>query len=249
MRHLVRIALFSTVLVAQTRAAVEYRCSAEDLEKFALECSSDRPCPVYLELSAADSATGRIFVTGNLHTESATLYSVLLASDDGGETWTEPHPRIPFTVLEQIQFVDLQNGWVSGQSVQNGPRDPFLLATSDGGKSWKQKPVSEEPRSGAVEQFWFDSRNTGVLLVDRVQANEAGGRHERYRTMTGGDSWALEEVSAKPLHLKRAGGTEPVFRVRPDGAAHAFRIEKNMGEDRWAPIAAFPIKAGECRGE
>ena len=188
MRHLVRIALFSTVLVAQPRAAVEYRCSAEDIDKFALECSSDRPCPVYLELSAADSATGRIFVTGNLHTESATLYSVLLASDDGGETWTEPHPRIPFSVLEQIQFVDLQNGWVSGQSVQNGPRDPFLLATSDGGKSWKQKPVSEEPRPGAVEQFWFDSRNTGVLLVDRVQANETGGRHERYRTMTGGDS-------------------------------------------------------------
>src|SRR5947209_3935997 len=77
MRHLVRIALFSTVLVAQPRAAVEYRCSAEDIEKFALECSSDRPCPVYLDLSAADSGSGRIFGTGNLHTQSATLYSVL----------------------------------------------------------------------------------------------------------------------------------------------------------------------------
>ena len=92
----------------------------------------------------------------------ATLYSILLASEDGGKTWTEPHPRIRSSGLDQIQFVDFQNGWISGANLQGAPRDPFLLITTDGGKTWRDRPIFEESRVAAIERFWFDiARQTG----------------------------------------------------------------------------------------
>jgi hypothetical protein len=228
---------------------IDFTCTPEQVDDLGLECSSDLPCPVYLELSAADSTTGRLVATGNLHTSSATLSSILLASDDNGKTWSEPHPRIRSAVLDQIQFIDLQAGWISGHVMQNLPRDPFLLATTDGGKSWARKAISEESRPGAIEQFWFDSRNTGALIVDLIRPNETGARHQRYQTMTGGDSWTLEEVSGLPMRLKRGRSGEQVWRVRPDGKSRTFVVEKNLGGDEWQPIAAFPIEVGACKGE
>lgn len=240
--------LGSGLIVAQHAAKIDFACTPEDVADFGLTCSAEQPCPVYLELTAADSTTGRIFATGNIHTGAATLYSVLLASDDGGATWTE-QPRIKAAVLEQIQFIDLQNGWISGHIIQNLPRDPFLLITANGGKSWSRKPLSEEPRVGVIEQFWFDSRDSGTLIVDLIHPNETGGRHERYRSMTGGESWALEEVSSKDLRLKRASPEQGVWRVRPDGASKTFRIEKNLGGGEWEGVAAFPVELGACKGE
>ncbi len=236
-------------LVASGPARIEARCTAEQIDELGLECTAQQPCPVYLELSSAESTSGRLFVAGNLHTSSATLSSILLASEDGGRTWSEPHPRIPSAVLDQIQFIDLQNGWIAGYTMRNIPRDPFLLATSDGGKSWTRKPVSEEPRTGAVEHFWFESPTSGTLLIDLIWPNETGGRHERYRTMTGGDSWSLEEVSAKPLALKRGPINEPAWRLRADAKLRVFFLEKNLGNGEWEMTAEFPIEAGSCSGE
>ena len=84
------------------------------------------------------------------HRESShphpTLYSILLATEDAGNTWIEPHPRIRASGLDQIQFIDFQNGWISGANLQSAPRDPFLLITTDGGKTWRQRPIFDESR-------------------------------------------------------------------------------------------------------
>lgn len=243
------VLLSITLLRAHPPAKIDVRCTPEQIDELGLTCTAEQPCPVYLELTSAESAAGRLFVTGNLHTSSATLSSILLASEDGGETWSEPHPRIPSAVLEQIQFFDLQSGWIAGHFIQNLPHDPFFLATTDGGKSWTRKPISEEPRTGAVERFWFDSRNSGSLILDLITRNETGGRHERYRTMTAGDSWNLEEVSAKPLELKHGPFSDPLWRVRADAKSRAFLVEKNAGTAGWETTAEFPVEVGFCRGE
>src|SRR5262249_52240739 len=148
--------LLCAVVAAQTK--LEYACPPEDVDGFGLSCSAEDPCAVFLELSAVEAAGAKIFVAGNLHTRSTTLYSVLLASEDGGKTWTEPFKRIRAGALEQIQFIDFANGWVSGQLIEPLPRDPFLLITTDGGKSWRQRPLFEESRFGSISQFWFESK-------------------------------------------------------------------------------------------
>ena len=53
--------------------------------------------------------------------------------------WTEPQARIPSSGLDQIQFIDFQNGWISGANLQSAPRDPFFCITTDGGKTWRQR--------------------------------------------------------------------------------------------------------------
>lgn len=226
---------------------LDVSCGASDIERFGLTCSVDEPCPLYLELAAVEAAGDRIFSAGNLHTEKATLYSVLLSSEDGGKTWTEPQERLPGASLDQIQFIDLEAGWVSGQLAGSLPRDPFFLITSNGGKTWARRPLFEETRVGTVDQFWFESRTAGAMTVDRTQTGDSGGRHELYESMTGGESWMLRQVSTKPIPLKKGRPAGPgTWRARADGASKSFRIEKR-DTAQWTPVASFLITAGECK--
>ncbi|MBI3209796.1 MAG: hypothetical protein HYZ37_12985 [Candidatus Solibacter usitatus] len=221
-------------------------CADEEIQAFGLTCSADDPCPLYLELAAVDGVGNRLFATGNIHATDATLWSILLASEDGGKTWTEGFERMKSTGLEHMQFADFENGWIGGQQLLSLPRDPFFLITNDGGKTWRKRPLSGEPRVGAVEQFFFENRNIGSLVVDRVQAGDAGGRHEFYETRTSGDAWSLVQVSPKPIALKKQRAPNPDWRLRTDSKTKSFLIEQRSGA-RWNTAASFLINTGECK--
>jgi hypothetical protein len=239
----------SLALPAQTLSRIECQCTNEDVQELDLECTTEQPCPIYLEFASLETVGNRVFLTGNLHTRTATLFSILLASDDAGRTWSEPTSRMRGAALDQIQFVDLENGWVGGQTVQPSPRDPFLLITHDAGKTWQMRPVFEESkRAGAIEQFWFESRTAGSLLVDRKRSGDDGARHELYESMTGGDTWSLVQAGATPIRMKhpRPESMNSDWRIHPDARTKTYRVERrDAGE--WKAIAAFPIQPGECR--
>ena len=145
---------------------VPFECTEADIAATGLSCTEDEPCPVYLELANIQAVGNKIFLIGNLHTPTTTVFSILLASEDAGATWTEPQPRIRSTGLDQIQFFDFQNGWISGANLLGAPRDPFFLITTDGGKTWRDRPVFEESRLASIERFRFESPQNGVMLVD-----------------------------------------------------------------------------------
>jgi photosystem II stability/assembly factor-like uncharacterized protein len=225
---------------------VEYRCSDEDIQSAGLSCTQDDPCPVYLELSAVEAVGNRIFLAGNIHTSTATLYSILLASDDAGKTWREPYPRIRAAGLDRIQFVDFENGWVAGEVLSPLPRDPFLLITTDAGKEWRSYPIFSEPRFGSILQFWFTSRTNGTLLIDRGDSGDSG-RYELYETPNSGETWMLREVNERPIRMPRVGGAPNTdWHIRADAPTKSFRIEHRAG-DRWQGIAGFAVSIGECR--
>lgn len=231
-----------------TPMQVSFECTEEDLRESGLSCTADHPCPVYLELAALEPVGAKIFVVGNIHTASTTLYSVLLASEDSGKTWNEPFSRIPGAVLDRIQFTDFQRGWIGGQIVRNLPRDPFLLLTTDGGSTWRRRPLFEENRIGAIELFRFDSPESGTLWLDRSQSGETEALYERYESQTGGESWMLREVSSRPILKESERSTQPVsgWRLRPQAASDSYRIEKLEGE-QWRVVATFLISISECR--
>lgn len=224
---------------------VPFTCASESMQTAGLACSEEDPCSVYLELSGVEAVGNKIFLAGNLHSATITLDSILLASDDAGKTWTEPDKRSHFSALDQIQFIDFETGWISGHMVQGIPRDPFFLITSDGGKTWRQSPVFEDGRAGAVEHFWFESRTRGRMLL----ATGLRKRHELYESMTGGESWGLQQVSDKPIPWRGAGSAEhaeqQAWRIRADAKTHSFQIEKRHIE-RWQPVASFLVDAGRC---
>lgn len=222
---------------------VAFECTAEDSQSAVLNCTEEQPCPVFLELSGVEGVGNRIFITGNLHTANSTLYSILLATDDAGKTWTEPHPRLRFSALDQIQFIDFENGWISGANLLGAPRDPFFLLTTDGGKTWRQRPVYDESKLGVIEKFWFDSRSNGTMLIDaRYEI-----RHELYETMTGGESWSLRETNTKPIRFPpNKGSVSSAWRLRADGPTHSYSLERSQGE-HWQKVASFLVDAGKCK--
>jgi hypothetical protein len=238
--------LMAAAVWAQTPARVPFQCTEDDLRTFGLTCPPDHPCPVYLELSGLEVVGEKLFVTGNLHAENATLSSILLASADGGKTWSEPHARIPSAGLEMIQFLDFATGWAAGESLGAVPRDPFLLLTTDGGKTWRQRPVADEGRAGAIDSFHFDSKTHGTMWIDRSQSGEPESRYEVYESETGGESWAIRQTSGQPLRKGPRPAGPDGWRLRADSATKSYRIERRAASG-WTPAAAFAVHAGDCR--
>jgi photosystem II stability/assembly factor-like uncharacterized protein len=227
---------------------VSFQCSEEDIHAAGLACSEDDPCQIYLELaaaSAAGSGATRIFAAGNIHAEAATLYSVLLGSEDSGHTWHEAHDRIRGAGLDHIQFIDADTGFTTGLSLSPLPQDPFLLITHDGGKTWRQNMIFGESRIGSIQQVLFDDAKSANLIIDRGLGSD-GDRYEIYGSQDGGDSWTIKQTSVKPLRLKSLPAANPDWRIRADAATKSFHIEHRQGA-RWTTEAAFGVKLGVCK--
>lgn len=227
---------------------VPFQCTAEDIQSAGLTCSEEDPCAIYLELTAVDAVASRIFVAGNIHSSAITLYTVLLGSDDGGHTWREVGDRVRGAGLDRIQFLDAETGWASGETLSPITQDPFLMVTTDGGKTWRQRPVfgeSRESRYGAIQQFLFTAKDSGSLIVDRGQGSE-GDRYELFESPDAGESWTIKETSNKPLRLKRTAVPSAEWRVRADGPTQSFRVEHRQGS-RWTTVGAFAVKLAPCR--
>jgi len=225
-----------------------FQCTVEDVGSAGFSCSEDAPCPVYLELGAATSGGNRLYVAGNIHSDAVTLYSVLLGSDDAGHSWREIHTRIRAAGLDHLQFVDADTGWAGGQQLFPLPQDPFVLLTTDGGKTWRQAPVFGENSDyhfGSIQEMFFSSRTTGSLIVDRSSGGDPGP-FALYDSADGGAAWTVKEQTVKPLHLKGAPPADADWRVRVDAGTKAFLVERRQGE-RWAPQASFAVNIGFCR--
>jgi hypothetical protein len=226
---------------------VAFACAEDELQSVGMSCTEDEPCPIYLELSSIVPDGRKIFVAGNLHSNSATLTSVLLMSEDSGSTWKEPSSRIRASALDQIQFYSLQAGWASGETQYPLSRDPFFLITTDGGTSWHKVPVGEEGTPGAIQRFWFDSAQHGEMVIDAGKASSTG-RYLSYETETGGGNWVLHGKSDQlpKLRLAPASTESADLRARPSRDGKTYSIEQRAG-DRWTNVASFVIEVATCR--
>ena len=227
---------------------VPFHCTEEDIRSAGLGCSEQDPCPVYLELAAVESTGLRIFVAGDIHSATATLHTVLLGSEDNGQTWSEVHERVRGAGLDHIQFVDVATGWTSGLSFAPLPEDPFLLMTTDGGKTWRLHAIFNEPRFGSIQQFFFENRESGALVIDHG-SGASGDRYELFETNDGGETWNIRETSVKSIRIKRAPAAPNAdWRVRADGPTKSFHVERRQGQ-KWISLAAFTVSLGVCKPE
>ena len=223
-------------------------CPNEDLQKFGMVCPASDPCAAYLELTSVDSIKGKVFLTGNIHGDAVTMYSILLASEDGGLSWREPYRRLRLAGLDRVYFYDKTHGWAAGhiQELDAEPRDPFFLLTTDGGKIWRRRPVFSDERNAMIERFWFDSNRSGGLLIDLLDPNEAGARYARYETMTGAENWMIREVSAKPIHPRRIRERiRDNWRITTSDTTGAWEIQKREAGG-WIVISEFQVEVGPC---
>ncbi len=226
---------------------VPFQCTDDDMQWAGMSCTEEEPCPVYLEISAVEPVGNRIVALANIHNESITLYSAVLASEDAGATWHEPHERMRGVGLDHIQFIDFQNGWISGQTLVPVSHDPFLLITNDGGVSWRLRPVFSEGAGGAIQQLWFESAKIGTLVIDRMESADSS-RYELYETPNSGETWMIRRTSDRPITIKRPAPDAATsgWRIRADARSKSFAIEKRQGE-RWNTVASFSVEIGSCK--
>lgn len=226
---------------------VPFTCTEDDMQWAGMSCSEEQPCPVYVEVSSIEPIGNRIILLGDIHTESMTLYSVLLTSEDGGATWQEPYERMRGVALDHMQLIDFQNGWISGETTVPVARDPFFLITSDGGKSWRLRPVLAEGGGGAIQQFHFESATNGSMVIDRMESADSA-RYELFETPNGGETWMIRRTSERPITLPRAAPDAGSFgwRIRADARSKSFVIENRHGE-KWTPAASFLVQIGTCK--
>lgn len=222
-----------------------FACTSDNLDWAGLACSDDDPCVIYLELNAIATAGKGIFLAGDLHAQSATLSSILLASDDGGGTWKEPAARVRGASLDQIQFLGADHGWIAGETVYPLPRDPFFLITSDGGESWRNRAVTDEGGPGSIQRFFFDSPRHGELLIDGGEGSE-GARYKQYETNTSGDGWTLRAATTSAPKMLAAPPAESDYRLT--AGKDAYLIERRTG-GKWIPLASLAVVAATCESD
>src|SRR4029077_5417369 len=145
-----------------------------------------------------------------------------------------------------IQLIDFQNGWISGETVVPVARDPFFLITSDGGKSWRLRPVVAAGLGGGVRQFHFASTSSGMMVIDRMQSADAS-RYELFDTPNGGETWMIRQTSEQPITLKQAAAdaASAGWRIRADSRSKSFAIEKQEAE-KWGTVASFLVQIAPC---
>lgn len=247
MKRLLAVLWVTGILLAQSPPVVRLKavCANAEIDDYGLVCDDDDGCPVLLELASVEAVGNKIFAAGNFHTGPATLWSVLLVSEDGGATWSEPWPRQRGVALEQIQFVDFSTGWVSGHTGGALPKDPFLLRTEDGGKVWRKLPVYGEGTFGVVETYRFESKTNGMLLAQR-RGGSLPGRYQRMETRDGGSTWMLREAGEDRPTAAPAGGAS--LRIRGDAKSKTLRVERMEGS-KWIVVASFGLEAGTCKAQ
>jgi hypothetical protein len=225
-------------------------CRAEAFLRAGLVCSEEAPCDMFLELVDITSIQDRVVVIGNIHTPSATIATVLLSSNDGGKTWTEPFERVDAASLEMIQTVDAKNGWIGGeQTTQDHASSPFLLVTTDGGLNWVRRPIwnGDEERHGSVLEIYFDDPQHGHVIIDR-QTSE-GDSYELYESMNSGLSWSIRQISNEMPTIRRkivANEPEKPWRLNENRATAAYEVE-HLVDGEWTKVSAFAGDLGACR--
>jgi glycoside hydrolase-like protein len=147
------------------------------------------------ELFFLDSSHGWLNLELALHDWAV---GTLLATTDGGNTWTQAKGFNVDAGYGPIRFTDPQNGWVAG-----GPYGQrHLYATHDGGRSWQDTALAPPPRVssyvGPISQCnppAFKDAKHGFVPVTYTGTDASGSDFKvvaLFSTDDGGRAWHLE---------------------------------------------------------
>jgi len=127
------------------------------------------------------------WVVGSISRREIVVDSILVYTDDGGETWRRQ--RAPSrTELIHVDFVSDKRGWIVGQG-------GTILFTRDGGASWTKQNVGTNRTLYHID-FRNDKKGWAV-----------GERGTLVRTTDGGETWTVipTNVTATLLSVKFPG--------------------------------------------
>lgn len=150
----------------------------------------------------------RGFIAAGTDPNVALSNALILATEDGGETWKPTYRSTrPFELTWKISFPTRETGYVTVQSYNPDPSasQRFVAKTTDAGKSWSELPLVDD----------FKVRAFGVGFVDE-RRGWIGAMPGGFETTDGGASWTRVEMGAAVNKVR-------IVR-KPDGSALGFAI-------------------------
>jgi photosystem II stability/assembly factor-like uncharacterized protein len=125
--------------------------------------------------------------------------SVLLATRDGGASWTNVTPERGLAGVSGVFFLEDYRGWLAG-TTPGLPSRLAVLDTADGGASWRERSIDASDAGGgqpyAAAQVHFADASHGWLL-GRLATGSAVSAGAILRTADGGETW--ERLPAPPV--------------------------------------------------
>jgi hypothetical protein len=164
--------------------------------------------------------------------------SVLHATTNGGNQWHEVSPDLPVSNVDHMFFADLSRGWVLGHSFDTwtGEVSPHvLLATADGGTSWRRDAT---PADDLVDAALADPDN-GVVIGRQGDTQVALVTHD------GGHTFTVHELPSLMTATAVAATSDGyvVVGTATDTASAAIVVSTDMG-DNWTARDAPGRTAG-----
>ena len=113
----------------------------------------------------------------------------LLRSLDGGASWTSIDMAKHLAAITDVKFFDEMNGIVIGSDdAAIGRSHAVVVATNDGGQTWKRTYTSARP----FEMAWkvsFPSRTVGYVTVQNYNPDKAVTQRVIAKSSDGGTTW------------------------------------------------------------
>lgn len=137
--------------------------------------------PEFLSIRFADKKRGLV-IGSLLNKEDEVVDSLVLRTDDGGETWTRK--LVPFKrELFHLDFVNSSRGWIVGDK-------GIILVTYDGGENWQAQKSGTDK---ALYNVDFRDSNNGYAV---------GGKGIILRTENGGETWETVKTNFPHTFLR-----------------------------------------------
>jgi photosystem II stability/assembly factor-like uncharacterized protein len=163
----------------------------------------------------------------------------LLRSTDGGVTWTV-RATLPGPVLA-LSFVDPNRGWAVDQPWPAGPQVLDVLATADGGATWRQVGEIARPSPPAPVALRFFDAQHGVLMTGAPPDWQVAA------TADGGQTWYPSghvAISPGTSVLAAMPSADRLLLLLGPGSL----VRSGDGGSTWIALPKLPAGLGEGEG-
>ena len=147
---------------------------SDDLGKTWMQGSLPSTAAMAFDITFVDERRG--FIAAATSADIPNANGLILATDDGGSTWTEVHRSArPYETTWKFSFPSATVGYCTIQSYNPDPSasQRFVAKTEDGGRTWREIPLVDEHRVRAfgvafldADTGWIGAVPHGFLTVD-----------------------------------------------------------------------------------
>lgn len=179
--------------------------------------------------AAGDTPTG----------EGVNLRGLVLGTTDGGKTWTELTSASGAAIpsLDDVWFVDANNGWAVGGTIDDRQED-VLLHTTDGGRTWQSVKTGTAQYLRGVH--FVDAQHGWVVGMTIDAVDESQGPSKILATEDGGKTWAVQFTAPRSFYDVTFASAERGWAVGDRATVYAT----TDGGKSWRQQTRFDVRGG-----